>query len=417
MTTNHSPSSDSPFSIVHSPLKKGYKRTEVGVIPEDWRPTPIHDFAPLQRGFDLPTSLIRPGQHPVVYSNGILRHHEHAMVKGPGVVTGRSGTIGKVHLLQEDFWPHNTTLWVTSFRGNDPTFVYYLYTYINFVRLLSGSGVPTLNRNDVHQYVIAKPPIAEQRAIAEALSDVDGLITALEKLIAKKRAIKQAAMQQLLTGKTRLPGFSGEWETKRLEDIGHFLKGSGVTRHDANSGRIPCVRYGEIYTTHNDYIRKFHSWISATVAATATPLEYGDILFAGSGETKEEIGKCVAFVTDTEVYAGGDILILRPRDVNSLFLGYALNTPEVNRQKSSRGQGDAVVHISATALAQVCLLLPPLEEQTAIATVLSDMDAEIEALEARRDKTKQIKQGMMQQLLSGRIRLVQPDPVVRGGEQ
>ena len=281
----------------------------------------------------------------------------------------------------------------------------------------AGNSAGVLDTELVQAFEIFLPLPAEQNAIAEALSDVDGLIAALDKLIAKKRAIKQAAMQQLLTGKTRLPGFSGKWETKRLGEIGHFLKGSGVTRHDANSGRIPCVRYGEIYTTHNDYIRSFHSWISATVAATATPLEYGDILFAGSGETKGEIGKCVAFVTDTEVYAGGDIVILRPRDVNSLFLGYALNTPEVNRQKSSRGQGDAVVHISATALAQVCLLLPPLEEQTAIATVLSDMDAEIEALEARRDKTKQIKQGMMQQLLSGRIRLVQPDPVVRGGEQ
>ena len=111
------------------------------------------------------------------------------MVKSPGVVTGRSGTIGKVHFVEEDYWPHNTSLWVTSFCGNDPKFIYYLYTHIDLSRLHSGSGVPTLNRNDVHQHMVACPPPDEQRDIAEALSDVDGLLRALETLIAKKRAI------------------------------------------------------------------------------------------------------------------------------------------------------------------------------------------------------------------------------------
>src|SRR5690606_2778306 len=120
---------------------------------------------------------------------------------------------------------HNTTLWVTTFRGNDPRFVYYIYAQVNLARFLSGSGVPTLNRNDVHQHYVAVPPPPEQRAIAEALSDVDGLLGALEALIAKKRAIKQAAMQQLLTGKTRLPGFSGEWETKQLGRCGSTYGG------------------------------------------------------------------------------------------------------------------------------------------------------------------------------------------------
>jgi type I restriction enzyme S subunit len=169
------------------------------------------------------------------------------------------------------------------------------------------------------------------------------------------------------------------------------------------------VRYGEIYTTHDDCIREFHSWISQEVAATATPLEFGDLLFAGSGETKEEIGKCVAFLTAAEAYAGGDIVILRPKGVDPLFLGYALNVPYIARQKASLGQGDAVVHISAAALGQVCLALPSVDEQTAIAAVLSDMDGEIAALERHRDKTRAIKQGMMQELLTGRVRLVEPE--------
>ena len=128
------------------------------IVPPDWRLSPLSEVAPLQRGFDLPTSQIQSGPYPVVYSNGVLEHHDQSMVKSPGVVTGRSGTIGKVHFIEKDYWPHNTSLWVTSFCGNDPKFIYYLYTHINLARLLSGSGVPTLNRNDVHQHTVALPP-------------------------------------------------------------------------------------------------------------------------------------------------------------------------------------------------------------------------------------------------------------------
>ena len=188
--------------------------------------------------------------------------------------------------------------------------------------------------------------------------------------------------------------------------IGSFLKGRGVSRDQASSGTIPCVRYGEIYTTHQDRIAEFGSWISAEVAAEATLLKRGDLLFAGSGETKEEIGKCVAFLDDFPAYAGGDIVILRLREGHPLFLGYALNTPAAVRQKASRGQGDAVVHISASALADVSIRMPDVPEQAAIATTLSDMDLELTALEARLAKTRLLKQGMAQALLTGRIRLV-----------
>lgn len=293
-----------------------------------------------------------------------------------------------------------------------PTYLsYYVQSqrYWDWVAAMSArSGQPGINGQEYGTLQLPLPALAEQHAIVEALSDLDGLLGALDVLIDKKRGIKQAAMQQLLTGKTRVPGFSGQWETKRLGELGFFLKGSGVKRDDALGGPLACVRYGEIYTTHDDSIRSFHSWISPEVAATATRLLFGDLLFAGSGETKEEIGKCVAFVLDMEAYAGGDIVILRPTDVDSLFLGYALNAPYVARQKASLGQGDAVVHISASSLGQVSVHLPGIREQTAIASILSDTDAEIAALEARREKTRAIKQGMMQQLLTGRLRLVAP---------
>jgi len=269
------------------------------------------------------------------------------------------------------------------------------------------SSVDSVRRDMIARMCVPLPPtIEEQRAIAAALSDMEALLDGFDRLIAKKRDLKQAAMQQLLTGQTRLPGFKEEWEVKRLGDSGVFLKGNGVRKDEAQSGNLPCIRYGEIYTHHNDYIRSYNSWISTAVAATAVRLKKGDILFAGSGETKDEIGKCVAFIDDCEAYAGGDIVILRPHEADSTFMGYYCNTAPVRKQKASRGQGDAVVHISAAALSSVEMPVPSLPEQTAIATVLSDMDAEITALEHRRAKTKDIKQAMMQELLTGRIRLI-----------
>lgn len=171
----------------------------------DWLAGPLKDFLPLQRGFDLPTSRLVEGPYPVVYSNGVLRHHVKAMVKGPGVVTGRSGTIGAVHYVEDDYWPHNTSLWVTSFVRVDPCFAYYFLAYLGLGRFASGSGVPTLNRNDAHSYVVRLPgDRAEQQAIAVVLSDADAEIDALERQVCHVRNVQQGMMQELLTGRTRL---------------------------------------------------------------------------------------------------------------------------------------------------------------------------------------------------------------------
>ena len=272
-------------------------------------------------------------------------------------------------------------------------------------RLGQGDAVVHIYINNLAQVKIKLPPITEQNAIAEALSDVDGLLNALEALIAKKQAIKQATMQQLLTGKTRLPGFSGEWKTKRLGDIGSFSKGRGIKRDEVSDEGVPCVRYGELYTRYQDYILKVASRIPPSVAATALPIKKGDLLFAGSGETAEEIGKCAAYLSEEQAYAGGDVIVLTSSGQNSMYLGHLMNSPTVSTQKVRMGQGDAVVHIYINNLAQVQIALPSITEQNAIASVLSDMDAEITALTQRRDKTRAIKQGMMQQLLTGRVRL------------
>ncbi|PJM92121.1 restriction endonuclease subunit S [Streptomyces sp. CB01373] len=179
----------------------------------EWSTGPLKDFLPLQRGFDLPTSRVVNGPYPVVYSNGIARHHAKAMAKGPGVVTGRSGTIGKVHFVEGDYWPHNTSLWVTSFARVDAKFAFYFLAYLGLERFASGSGVPTFNRNDAHSFEITVPTDrAEQKAIADVLSAVDCELEGLRRQLDQASSIKAGMMQQLLTGRKRLTGDGGAAE-------------------------------------------------------------------------------------------------------------------------------------------------------------------------------------------------------------
>ena len=207
------------------------------------------------------------------------------------------------------------------------------------------------------------------------------------------------------SSKKQTQRFSGKWETKRLGELGAFVKGRGIKRDDVTDEGLPCIRYGELYTRYQDYILKVASRIPPCVAETALPIKTGDLLFAGSGETAEEIGRCATYLGKEQAYAGGDVIVLTPSGQNSIYLGHLMNHTIVSAQKARLGQGDAVVHIYINNLAQVQIELPPIEEQNAIAKVLSDVDGLINALEAFIAKKRAIKQATMQQLLTGKTRL------------
>ncbi len=183
------------------------------MVSDNWKSELLGNVATLQRGFDLPHRLRRPGKIPIVTSSGVEDTHNEAKVKAPGVVTGRYGTIGEVYFVDEDFWPHNTTLYVRDFHGNDPLFVSYLLRTIDFHMHSGKTGVPGVNRNDLHEITVSIPlSISEQKAIAEALSAADALIEALEQLVDKKRQVKQGAMQELLRPKEN-------WEPTNLGNV------------------------------------------------------------------------------------------------------------------------------------------------------------------------------------------------------
>ena len=175
-----------------------YPEIRFAGFTDPWEQRKLGEVAPLQRGFDLPVSQMISGPYPVVMSNGVGGWHSKYAVKGPGVVTGRSGTIGGLQYIEGDFWPHNTSLWVTSFNGNEPKFIYWLYSSMNLERFGSGSGVPTLNRNDVHDQLIGVPcNIAEQRQIGAFFDCLDSLITLHQRKLELLRNIKKSMLDKM----------------------------------------------------------------------------------------------------------------------------------------------------------------------------------------------------------------------------
>jgi len=254
------------------------------------------------------------------------------------------------------------------------------------------------------------PTEAEQRAIAAALSDVDALLGGLDRLIAKKRDLKQAAMQQLLTGQTRLPGFHGEWEVKRLGDVGSTYSGlTGKTKADFGSGEGQYITFMNVMSDVKIDCQSFDR-VRVTPHESQNRVMRGDLLFNGSSETPAEVAMC-SLLTEAvpNLYLNSFCFGFRLRidaPADALFLAYLIRSNEGREVIKSLAQGSTRYNLSKGALLDAAIRLPSIEEQTAIAAVLTDMDAELSALEARRDKTRALKQAMMQELLTGRTRLV-----------
>jgi len=377
------------------------------MLAVSWKNLQLGQVVTLQRGFDLPYRLRRSGSIPIVTSSGVTGTHDTARVEGPGVITGRYGTIGEVFFVATDFWPLNTTLYVRDFKGNDPLFVSYLLRTVDFASHSGKSGVPGVNRNDLHKLEVVVPLPDEQRAIASALSDVDGLITVLDKVIAKKRDIKLATMQQLLTGKIRLPGFGqvggpykqteigtipGEWDVKPLQDDVLLMSGHHVLARDCNlQGKgLPYITgpadFPNGVIRHTKFTER-HTTLCRT----------NDILVTVKGS-----GAGTLVLSDGEYCISRQLMAIRVSSWNNRYVYYSLLHRSSQIESAATG---LIPGLSRSDILRKRLAIPALPEQHAIAGVLSDIDAEITALERRRDKTKAIKQGMTQALLTGRIPL------------
>jgi type I restriction enzyme S subunit len=393
-------------------VKPGYKQTEVGVIPEDWEAKslgsilskgrlggnyanqdaeaelPLMKMGNLARGyFDLSkVQFITPSVRP---------EPVHRLVYGDVLFNTRNtlDLVGKVAIWRDELAVayYNSNLMRLEFDAEQVCSNEYANYSLNTEGAVSRlralatgtTSVAAIYTRDLMKLQVLVPPLPEQRAIATALSDVDGLLGGLDRLIAKKRDLKQAAMQQLLTGQTRLPGFHGEWEVRRLGDVVQVQKGQLITSSTLMPGDVPVIAGGKQPAYYHASANRFGRTvtISASGASAGYVALYDEPIFASDCST----------ISEAESYCLD-------------FVFYQLLCKQQTIYKAQTG--GAQPHIHAKDLNPILFTFPPLPEQTTIASVLTEMDAELAVLEQRREKTRALKQAMMQELLTGRTRLV-----------
>ena len=340
----------------------------------EWIGKTIGDIAPLQRGFDLPTGQICNGKIPVVYSNGIMNHHSSYKCVAPGLVTGRSGTIGKFTYIEDGYyWPHNTSLWVTDFHDNNPKFIYYLYQTIHIGQYSTGSGVPTLNRNNVHRHKTFIPKLKEQNKIAAFLSLLDERIVTQNKIIDKLQSLIKGLNDFLYTQ------YGGEVLTSFTE-LGTSYSGlSGKSAQDFGSGK-PFITYLNVYSNNiineNDF-----QYVAIKDGEKQNIVEYGDVLFTLSSETPNEVGIGSVFLGKEKVYLNSfcfGIHITNKEVAFPPYLSYYVSSTAFRKFIYPYAQGSTRFNLCKADFEKASIKLPTLENQKRIYLILGHIDCKIE---------------------------------------
>lgn len=357
-------------------LREGYKNTEVGAIPEDWEVKELGTILTFGSGKDY--KHLQNGEIPVYGTGGIMTYVDDFLYDGESIGIGRKGTIDKPVFLKGKFWTVDTLFYTHQFNDSYPKFIYYKFNLIKWKDFNEASGVPSLNKNTLEKIKISIPDLPEQTAIATALSDADTLINSLSTLIAKKRNIKQGAMQQLLKPKEG-------WEVKKLGDFLDYEQPTEylVTDTEYNdNNQIPVLTAGKTfilgYTNEEHGIFKNLPVIIFDDFTTA--IKYVDFPFKAKSSAMK-------------------MLLPKNEKVNLRFIYeimLQIKYQVADHKRHWIGEYSKIeIKVPSTS-----------EEQNEIATILSDMDAEIQALETKLEKYRKIKLGMMQNLLTGKIRLV-----------
>ena len=407
-------------------IAEKYKKTELGLIPEDWNIKTISEISNPVRG-----GSPRPAGDPKYFNGNFIpwltvaaltniplseiyvsetatclteegSHHSRILEKETLIIANSGATLGVAKLLAIKCCANDGVAALFDFDKETSKLylAYFINTQIKYLRevVATGNGQPNLNTGLIGNIKVPFPPtLEEQDAIAKALSDIDSLIKGLEKIIAKKHNIKQGAMQKLLQPKE-------SWEVKILGDICEIYKGKGISKSQiAESGKTECILYGELFTTYKEVI---YNISSKTNIENGVFSNVGDILFPGSTTTTGiDLAKASALMKEN-VLLGGDIVIVRKSNYNynPIFLSYFLN--EIKKYEIAQTtKGITIHHLYGKDLAGINLQFPKIEEQNRIATILSEMNSEIIALETKLEKYKKLRLGMSQNLLTGKIRL------------
>ena len=413
-------------------VKPGYKQTEAGVIPEEWEVSSVGreyeiklgKMLDAEKNVGVPKPYLgnRAVQWGRIDTNDLptvpmsRSDLERFRLQKGDLLVCEGGEVGRAAIWEapiEECYYQKALHRLRPLRGfNSRLMAAFLRRWSDcgwLANYVTQTSIAHLPREKFVGVPMPVPPPTEQRAIATALSDVDALLGGLDRLIAKKRDLKQAAMQQLLTGQTRLPGFHGEWVVKTLGGLATFYKGKGLPKSAlSESGAEPCIHYGELFTRYPETIAEIFSRTDSSVGVFRSVAN--DVLMPTSDVTPRGLAKASCVRVDG-VILGGDILVIRSDTnlINGSFLSLLIRYEET--QVLQLVTGSTVYHLYGSDMKNFTFSMPPLPEQTAIAEVLTDMDGELAVLELRRDKTRDIKQAMMQELLTGRTRVISQEEV------
>ncbi|MGC0249822.1 restriction endonuclease subunit S [Pseudactinotalea sp. Z1748] len=373
----------------------------------------LGEIAKLYQSRTISGHELTPHGYPVYGANGHIGYYSNFNhYQSQIAVTCRGNTCGRVNFVPPRSWITGNAM-VVNVDGRSDVDKRFLFHYLNgqdLTGLITGSGQPQIVRGPLARLEILLPALSEQQRIAAVADEADDLIATLELVIAKKQAIKQGMMQQLLTGRTRLPGFMDRWSPVRLRDAGGTYGGLvGKTKEDFGTGSATFVTFMEVMQGVRLRGRRL-----APVRVRPTERQNrvlrGDVLFNGSSETPEEVA--LAAVVDYDpnpaTYLNSFCFGYRLKthdQIDPTYLAHFFRSHQGREAVSVLAQGATRYNIAKTKLLDVAPLLPSIDEQRAIVTVLSDVEAEIEGLNARLTKARAIKTGMMQELLTGRTRL------------
>ncbi len=392
------------FNIFWLMIETKFKDTEVGRIPEDWEVKALGDVLSVGNGRDY--KHLSFGDIPVYGTGGYMTSVSDYLHDGETVCIGRKGTIDEPQYHTGKIWTVDTLFYTYGFQNVCVKYLFYLFNRIDWKKYNEATGVPSLTSKNILAIIAQFPKLSEQIRIATELSNIDALISELGKLIEKKRAIKQGAMQQLLTGKKRLKGFTAPWVEKKLGEDATILRGGSprpiedyIT--DSQDG-FNWIKIGDV-KPDDKYFRKTAEKIKKEGLTKTRQVKKGDFILSNS----MSFGRPYILDIDGCIHDGWLVIQDYQEAYDMQFLYYALCSDGVKNQYIAMAAGSSVQNLNKEKVANVILNAPAsLEEQSAIASVLSSMDEEISSLEVKREKYASIKQGMMQQLLTGKIRLI-----------
>jgi type I restriction enzyme, S subunit len=394
-----------------------YRPLAYGVLKPD---SYVEDGVPMLRIQDVSVSgLNKRKLHRI--SEKLHQEFKRTELREGDLVMSLVGTIGRVLEITKNLEGANVSRAFGVIGLKDDIDRNYVRQFLTSQKIqdwiqdqAQGNAQKVLNLGELRNLSIIYPPLPEQRKIASILTSVDEVIEKTQSQIDKLQDLKKGTMNELLTkgiGHTEfkdseLGRIPKSWEVKRLGEVGRFSKGKGISKKDIVTRGVPCIRYAEIYTEYDFVIKKFKSFIHPNERSNSKKIQKNDIIFAGSGETVEDIGKSVAFVSDIEAFVGGDAILLSPsNEIDSVFLSYQLNDGIRRMQLRKLGQGSSVIHIYSSGLEEIVVSLPPIFEQTKIASIISSVEEKIEQLESKLQQTQSLKKSLMQDLLTGKVRV------------